>query len=167
MNDWQMNLTKSLQKADPYGNVTKTEAAEEEEPSNHKPHGHDGGIKETDMEHQTTTNTSSSLSTVTNNNGSKVSVVKGATTLGDKAYSPNHIRIKAGSTVTWNNNDNIVHTVTSGMPNSQNAGEAFDSGLTSLIMPSKEFSHKFTQLGEFSYFCRIHPTMVGTIEVVP
>ena len=94
-------------------------------------------------------------------------MVKGATTLGDKAYSPNHIKIKAGSTVTWNNNDNIVHTVTSGMPNSQNAGEAFDSGLTSLIMPSKEFSHKFTEIGEFSYFCRIHPTMVGTIEVVP
>ena len=114
-----------------------------------------------------TQNTSSSLNTVTNNNGSKVLVVKGATTLGDEAYSPNHVKIKAGSTVTWTNNDNIVHTVTSGIPNSQNAGEAFDSGLTSLIMPSKEFSHKFTELGEFSYFCRIHPTMVGTIEVVP
>ena len=49
MNDWQMNLTKSLQKADPYGKVTKAEAAREEESSNHNPHGHDGGIKETDM----------------------------------------------------------------------------------------------------------------------
>jgi nitrite reductase (NO-forming) len=166
MNDWQMNLTKSLQKADPYGKVTKTET-EEEESSNRNPHGHDGGLKETGIEHQTTQNTSSSLNTVTNNNGSKVSVVKGATTLGDKAYSPNHIRIKAGGTVTWNNNDNIVHTVTSGTPNSPNAGEAFDSGLTSLVMPSKEFSHKFTDTGQFSYFCRIHPTMVGTIDVVP
>jgi nitrite reductase (NO-forming) len=166
MNDWQMNLTKSLQKADPYGNVTKAEAATAEGGSSN-PHGHDGETKETDIEHQATQNSSSSINTATNNNGSKVSVVKGATTLGDEAYSPNHLQIKAGGTVTWNNNDNIVHTVTSGTPNSPNAGEAFNSGLTSLIMPSKEFSHKFTDTGEFSYFCRVHPTMVRTIEVVP
>ncbi len=168
MNDWQMNLTKSLQKADPYGKTTKAEAATAgEDSSNNKPNHHDAETKERDVEHQITQNTSSSPNSITNNNGAKVSVVKGATTLGDEAYSPNHVKIKAGGTVTWTNNDNIVHTVTSGTPNSPNAGEAFNSGLTSLIMPSKEFSHKFTDTGEFSYFCRIHPTMVGTIDVVP
>ena len=39
--------------------------------------------------------------------------------------------------LTWTN---IVHTVTSGEPNTVNAGELFDSGLTALIMPSKPFS---------------------------
>ena len=39
--------------------------------------------------------------------------------------------------------------------------------LTSLISPSKTYSHKFTNPGEFSYFCRLHPTMVGEIEVTP
>ncbi|MGB8035213.1 MAG: plastocyanin/azurin family copper-binding protein, partial [Nitrososphaeraceae archaeon] len=88
-------------------------------------------------------------------------------TLGNKAFSPNLIRIKVGTTVTWTNNDNNLHTVTSGIPNTANAGEAFDSGLTALIMPTKTYSHKFTNTGEFSYFCRVHPTMVGKILVVP
>jgi len=48
-----------------------------------------------------------------------------------------------------------------------NTGEAFDSELTALIMPAKTYSHKFTNVGEFSYFCRVHPTMVGRIVVVP
>jgi hypothetical protein len=30
-----------------------------------------------------------------------------------------------------------------------------------LIRASKSFSHKFIHPGEFSYFCRVHPTMVG------
>ena len=64
-------------------------------------------------------------------------------TLGDKSYSPNPIIVETGNTVTWTNMDNIVHTVTSGEPNTVNAGELFDSGLTALIMPSKSFSHKF------------------------
>ena len=57
--------------------------------------------------------------------------------------------------------ENIVHSVTSGEPNTVNAGELFDSGLTALIMPSKSFSHKFIHPGEFSYFCRVHPTMLA------
>jgi nitrite reductase (NO-forming) len=56
---------------------------------------------------------------------------------------------------------------TSGTPNSANTGEAFESGLMALIMPAKTYSHKFTNVGEFSYFCRVHPTMVGRIVVVP
>ena len=35
--------------------------------------------------------------------------------------------------------DNIVHTVTSGEPNSVNAGELFDSGLTALIITVPDF----------------------------
>ena len=100
-------------------------------------------------------------------NTNKVSIANGATTLGSKAFSPNLIRIKVGTTVTWTNKDNNMHTVTSGIPNTANAGEAFDSGLTALIMPTKIYSHKFTNTGEFSYFCRVHPTMVGKVVVVP
>jgi nitrite reductase (NO-forming) len=100
-------------------------------------------------------------------NTNKVSIVHGAATLGNKAFSPNLIRIKVGGTVTWINDDNNLHTVTSGIPNTANAGQTFDSGLTALIMPTKIYSHKFTNTGEFSYFCRVHPTMVGKILVVP
>jgi len=123
----------------------------------------DGGEGVMGMEMEKHGNESSPSST----NNAPISIMKGATTLGDKAFSPNHIKIKVGSTVVWTNNDNNIHTVTSGVPNSPNAGQVFDSGLTSLISPSKTFSHKFTSAGQFSYFCRIHPNMVGQIEVVP
>jgi plastocyanin len=101
------------------------------------------------------------------NNATKVSIVPGATTLGDKAYSPNHLKIKVGSTVLWTNDDSNMHTVTSGTPDSADAGASFDSGITSLLTTSKTFAHKFTNIGEFNYFCRIHPTMVGEVEVLP
>jgi len=162
MNDWQMNLTKTLQKADPHGNVTTAAKSDSSmnEP-NHEMKGHD-------MEQQHNASTLPlPLNSSTNNNGMDISIVKGATTLNSKAFSPNPIKIKIGNTITWINNDNTIHTVTSGKPNSPNAGQIFDSGLTSLISPSKSFSHKFTKAGEFSYFCRLHPNMVGTIDVEP
>jgi nitrite reductase (NO-forming) len=153
MNDWQMNLTKSLQKADPNGKVTTLSTH-----TNEEHHGTQMGMEKHEK--------ASSSSTATNN-ATQVSIVKGATTLGNKAFSPDHIKVKVGSTVIWTNNDNNIHTITSGVPNSPNAGQVFDSGLTSLIAPSKTYSHKFTSAGEFSYFCRLHPTMVGEIEMVP
>ncbi|MER5174629.1 MAG: multicopper oxidase domain-containing protein [Candidatus Nitrosocosmicus sp.] len=169
MNDWQMNLTKTLQKADPYGNVTaataKSSSSGMSEP-NHE--NNDNQMKGHDMEQNSSTPSStlsSSLNSSSSNNEKEISIVKGATTLNDKAYSPNPLKIKVGSTITWINKDNTIHTVSSGKPNSPDAGQLFDSGLTSLIMPSKSFSHKFTNPGEFSYFCKLHPNMVGTIEV--
>jgi nitrite reductase (NO-forming) len=72
--------------------------------------------------------------------------------LGNKAFSPDHVKIKVGSTVIWTNNDNNIHTVTSGIPNTPNAGQVFDSGLTSLISPSKTYCHKFTNTERFLTF---------------
>ena len=99
----------------------------------------------------------------------KVSIVPGASTLGDKAFSPNPINIKVGDTVTWVNDDTQFHTVVSGDPSGGgDTGKAFDSGLsgpTALTTKGKTFSHKFTEKGEFPYFCQLHPTMVGKVIV--
>jgi plastocyanin len=95
--------------------------------------------------------------------GLKVSLVPNAGALGDKAFSPNPIEIKAGNSVTWTNNDSGSHTVTSGSgANDTNLGKQFDSGL---IGPKQSFTQTFKSTGEFSYFCQIHPTMVGKISV--
>jgi nitrite reductase (NO-forming) len=161
MNDWQMNLTKSLQKADPNGKVTAMSSGTNEEHYEMMTEG--GGGEEMRMEMEQNENASQLTNT---DNSTQISIVNGATTLGDKAFSPSHVKIKVGSTVVWTNDDSTIHTVTSGAPNTPNAGQVFDSGLTSLISPSKTYSHKFTSAGEFSYFCRLHPTMVGEIEVV-
>ena len=161
MNDWQMNLTKSLQKADPNGKVTTVSAGTNKEHHEMMMGGGGGGEMRMGMEQN---ENASQLANA--DNSTHVSIVNGATTLGDKAFSPSHVKIKVGSTVVWTNDDSTIHTVTSGAPNTPNAGQVFDSGLTSLISPSKTYSHKFTSAGEFSYFCRLHPTMVGGIEVV-
>jgi nitrite reductase (NO-forming) len=153
MVDWQANLTKALQKENPNGNATTKNASAAPNIN---------GMNEME-EHRQEQPLSSQPFSDTN----KVSIVKGATTLGDKAYDPNPLRIKVESTVVWTNNDNIIHTVTSGTPNAANVGEAFDSGLTAFITPAKTYSNKFTKTGEFTYFCRVHPTMVGKIVVVP
>ncbi len=155
MVDWQTNLTKTFQKANPNGTVTTSVVHP----------GSDNHGMTRQMEHPQ--KHSSKLSPSNNTKANEVLILKGAATLGNQSYSPNPITIEAGSTVTWTNVDKIIHTVTSGEANSAKAGELFDSGLTAFIMPSKSFSHKFNHPGEFSYFCRVHPTMVGIVNVLP
>ena len=99
----------------------------------------------------------------------KVSVVPGASTLTDKAFSPNPVNVKIGDTITWVNEDSVFHTVVSGNPSSGGeTGKVFDSGLsgpTALTTRGKTFSHTFTEKGEFPYFCQLHPTMIGNVIV--
>ena len=98
--------------------------------------------------------------------GKNVSIVPGASTLAEKAFSPNPINVKIGGSVTWTNKDNVAHTVTSGIgPSDPNKGKEFDSGLSTLLAPGKTFSHTFKTAGEIPYFCQIHPTMVGKVAV--
>ena len=86
--------------------------------------------------------------------------------MGDKAFSPNPINVKVGGTVTWTNKDTIGHTVTSGTgPSDPNKGNEFDSGLSTLLTPGKTFSHTFNTAGAFTYFCQVHPTMMGKVVV--
>jgi plastocyanin len=98
----------------------------------------------------------------------KASIVEGAFTMADKAFSPNPINVKAGDTITWTNDDSQTHTVTSGTGSADpNMGKEFDSspGLKTLLAPNQTFSHKFAIAGEFPYFCQIHPAMVGKVVV--
>lgn len=78
----------------------------------------------------------------------------------DLAFQPQTLRIKAGTTVVWTNQDNFPHTVTSGA--NRAADGRFDSGN---LGPGKTFQSTFTEAGTFPYFCRFHGGMNGTIEV--
>jgi len=108
-------------------------------------------------------------STQTSTTGTQVSIVQGASTMADKAFSPNPVTVKVGDTITWTNNDNQFHTVTSGNGSSDpNMGKAFDSGLSgpsALTTMGKTFHHQFTQGGQYPYFCQLHPIMVGKVIV--
>ncbi|MGD9673717.1 MAG: PQQ-dependent sugar dehydrogenase [Candidatus Nitrosocosmicus sp.] len=81
---------------------------------------------------------------------------------GDKSYSPNPITIERGQTITWYNGDTISHSVTSGLDNDDNAGEAFDS---KAIIPNQSYSLKFDDTGDYPYYCFYHPSMVGVVIV--
>ncbi|MDN5844638.1 MAG: plastocyanin/azurin family copper-binding protein [Candidatus Nitrosocosmicus sp.] len=98
----------------------------------------------------------------------QASIVPGASTLTDTAYSPNPIEAAVGQTVVWTNDDSAFHTVTSGTVGAANVGKDFDSGLagpTALTSKGKTFEHKFDMTGEYPYYCILHPGMVGTVIV--
>ncbi len=81
----------------------------------------------------------------------------------DTCFIPAHVNISTGGTVTWTNDDTAVHTVTSGSAFNGPGGE-FDS---SIISPGVKFSHTFTEIKTFDYFCIVHPWQSGTVIVKP
>jgi plastocyanin len=92
-----------------------------------------------------------------------VSIVQGSSSPSiSKPYDPSPLTVKAGTSVTWTNNDSSIHTVTSGLPEKGDVGTLFDSGL---ISPGKTFVHIFDKEGAFDYSCTLHPFMHGQINV--
>jgi amicyanin len=78
-----------------------------------------------------------------------------AATIDNFVFEPAKLTIKAGTTVTWTNRDDIPHTVASK-----------DRLFKSKVMDTDEtYSYTFTTPGEYSYFCSLHPHMTGTIVV--
>ena len=70
-------------------------------------------------------------------------------------FSPVAITVKAGSTITWTNQDQEPHT-------SVSVEGLFRSGA---LDTNDSFSFKFDKPGTYHYLCSIHPQMVGTIVV--
>lgn len=72
-------------------------------------------------------------------------------------FSPAQVTIQAGGTVTWSNDDpSVPHTVTAN-------DSSWGSGILS---PGQTYSHTFATPGTYSYFCQIHPNMIGVVIVV-
>ena len=72
-------------------------------------------------------------------------------------YSPVPLTVKVGTTVTWINHDDIPHTVDSTQGKFKSAALDTDD----------KFEFRFTEAGEYPFFCRIHPKMTGKIVVQP
>jgi plastocyanin len=75
-------------------------------------------------------------------------------------YQPGRIQVRAGTAVTWVNEDQIFHTVTADVPEQKSGG--FNAALDG---KGKTFSFIFSQLGTYSYYCERHEHMRGEIEV--
>lgn len=70
-------------------------------------------------------------------------------------YSPQMLTVPAGTTVTWTNHDDDVHTVTS-------SAQLFTS---KGIDADEAWSYTFTKPGTYVYFCALHPLMTAKIIV--
>ncbi len=72
-------------------------------------------------------------------------------------YSENVLEVNVGTTVTWTNEDTVIHTVTA-------EDGSFDSGF---LREGDTWSYTFQEPGEFEYLCTPHPWMRAKVIVQP
>jgi amicyanin len=78
-----------------------------------------------------------------------------AVTIDNFTFKAPALTVASGTTVTWTNNDDIPHTV-----------RAVDGSFHSKAMDTSDsYSFTFTKPGVYSYFCTLHPKMVGKVIV--
>ncbi len=72
------------------------------------------------------------------------------------SFDSSTLNVKIGTKVTWVNNDNVSHTVTSDFGNLLSSGT---------LSPGQSFSFTFNNAGSINYHCAIHPMMKGSVVV--
>jgi plastocyanin len=75
--------------------------------------------------------------------------------IGNFTFAQKSITVRPGTTVTWENDDDIPHTVVA--KNLAFKSKVLDTG--------EKFSFTFAKAGQFDYYCSIHPHMTGTVIV--
>lgn len=82
-------------------------------------------------------------------------VATNAVTIQNMAFSPASLTVKVGDKVTWTNQDSIGHSATAD-------DNSFDTGI---LAQGQSGSTTFSKAGTYTYHCKIHPSMTGTIVV--
>jgi amicyanin len=75
--------------------------------------------------------------------------------IGNFAFVPPLLRVKAGTTVTWVNRDDIPHSIV--CPSLNVHSHPMDT--------DESFSYTFAQAGVYNYLCGLHPFMHGQVVV--
>ncbi len=75
-------------------------------------------------------------------------------------FFPATLTVSKGTAVTWVNMDFVQHTVTAGTE--QAPTSLFDSHELGHM---QGFSYTFSTSGTYTYYCDIHPSMIGTVVV--
>jgi len=78
------------------------------------------------------------------------------------AFNPSELTIKAGTTVTWVNQDSAPHMVASDPHPAHTDLPGLVSGT---LAQGQTYSFTFDKPGTFGYHCHIHPSMTGRIIV--
>ena len=74
----------------------------------------------------------------------------------DLKYEPKELKIKAGETVTWVNDDDKDHTIVSD-------DGSFDS--SDNLSRGEKYKFTFKKKGKYAYHCKYHPREKGVIIV--
>ena len=77
-------------------------------------------------------------------------------------YEPMHLDITKETVVIWENQDDYGHTIQS----QDNTGNVIPIFNSNILLTGQTFEHKFTENGDYQYFCTLHPWRVGTISVI-
>lgn len=75
--------------------------------------------------------------------------------IADFAFDPETVTVDAGTKLTWTNDDEAPHTATAD-------DGSFDTGTLKL---DDTGAVAIDQPGTYTYYCRFHPFMKGTVEV--
>ncbi|MPZ07799.1 MAG: hypothetical protein GEU26_15535 [Nitrososphaeraceae archaeon] len=79
-------------------------------------------------------------------------------------YDPDPVTVSPGAVIVWDNQDNALHTATSGNPETAVPDGQFDTGMVGATTQSQPISMP-SELGEYTYFCTLHPYLTGTVIV--
>lgn len=107
---------------------------------------------------QSSKSSSSASSSSSSSTSSSNAVATNAVTISNFAFSPATITVKAGTKVTWTNQDDVRHSVSPDSPSAD-----FSDG--SLFGKGESYSFTFTKAGTYKYHCAPHPYMKGTVVV--
>jgi plastocyanin len=80
----------------------------------------------------------------------------GAVSIDNFTFTPQTLTVKAGTTVTWTNKDDIPHGIAW-------TNNAFAKSLA--LDTDDKYTVTFSEPGTYQYFCYLHPHMVGTLVV--
>lgn len=97
-----------------------------------------------------------------------------AVTVQGIAFGPKVMEVEAGESITWTNEDDVQHTVTSGLPAKQGVpgvsegkpsrpDGVFDGDLDG---EGSTFETTIDEQGTYPYFCEIHSGMQGEVRVI-
>src|ERR687887_523538 len=98
--------------------------------------------------------------------GVSLSILQGASTQGNPAYSPNPLTVKKGNSISVVNKDAVPHTVTNGKdPSDPNSAKLFDTSIINAGQSAQITTTKLSAGQQYPFHCTVHPYMTGTLKV--
>lgn len=86
----------------------------------------------------------------------------------NECFVPSEVSVDVGGSVTWTNDDSLLHFVTAGnlKEDPGMVGYDYPNGFESPLMnPGESYTAEDLKEGTYPYFCTVHPWMTGTLYV--